>query len=248
MNTTIIFLRIISIFSLVYFFIILAYSGSQTSFLWFWPGLALFSFFISRFIAYISISNQIFSKILIIFFWIAILLFTSIEIIIFATSHTEPPANADYILILGAQVRGTRPSRTLQSRIQYAADYMKENTNTIAICCGGQGAHEEITEALAIKRGLMENQISEDRILLEEKSTNTVENINYGKELLPNIYSSKVLLITSDFHAFRAKQIGKKQGLANLSAVGSKEFMPTTISYYVREFFAILKDFFLGNI
>ena len=251
MNFSITLFRIIAFLSLAYFFLVFAYSGIQTSFLWFWIFLAILCFGLSYILPRLAAFHQagtIAAKALLALFWICAVFFIIIETIIITAGRSKPPPDADYVIILGAQVRGTVPSKTLKSRIQCAADYLKENTEAIVICSGGQGRGEDITEAQAIKQGLTANGISPKRILLEEKSTDTVENIAYSKLLIPDASSKKILLITSDFHTFRAKQIGKKQGLSNLFASGTSEFMITTVSYYVREVLAVTKDFIFGNL
>ena len=155
--------------------------------------------------------------------------------------------NADYVIVLGAQVRGTKPSLTLNMRIEAAANYLLENSKSIVICSGGQGEGEQITEALAIKQGLLNLGIEENRIQLEEKSTNTVENLKFCMEIIQDPYA-KVVVVTSDFHIYRAKKIAEHIGYHNLSMCSANEFLITTISYYVREFFALTKDCVAGNL
>ena len=89
---------------------------------------------------------------------------------------------------------------------------MKNNKKTIAIASGGQGAGEDISEAESIKRGLLKQGIDESRILLEDKSTDTVENIKYSKKLIPK-HLDTGLVVTNDFHLYRAKSIARDQGL-----------------------------------
>ena len=132
-------------------------------------------------------------------------------------TSTEVPKHADYIIILGARVKGEVPSLALQYRIDAAASYLKKNRESIAIASGGQGPGEDITEAEAIKRGLLAHGISSDRILLEDKSTDTVENIRFSKRLIPQNLKTG-LLVTNDFHLYRAKSIAKDQGL-NLEGI-----------------------------
>jgi uncharacterized SAM-binding protein YcdF (DUF218 family) len=179
--------------------------------------------------------------------WLGLSIFILAEGFIIAESLKAPKAQADYVIVLGAQVRGSAPSRTLNARILTAAEYLKENPDSMVICSGGQGEGELITEAQAIKDGLLANGISENRILLEEASTNTVQNLIYSKELITES-SALVVVVTSDFHIYRAKKIAEHLGYQNLSMCPANEFMYTTISYYVREFFALFKDMLIGNL
>ena len=154
-------------------------------------------------------------------------------------TNTEVPKHADYIIILGARVKGEVPSLALQYRIDAAASYLKKNRESIAIASGGQGPGEDITEAEAIKRGLLAHGISSDRILLEDKSTDTVENIRFSKRLIPQ-YLKTGLLVTNDFHLYRAKSIAKDQGL-NLKGIPAETPTVAIPKSYVREYLAITK-------
>ncbi|MEH7252628.1 YdcF family protein, partial [Neobacillus niacini] len=141
--------------------------------------------------------------------------------------------------ILGARVKGEVPSLSLQYRIDAAASYMKKNNETIAIASGGQGSGEDITEAEAIKRGLLQHGIDESRILLEDKSTDTVENIRYSKILIPK-HLHTGLLVTNDFHLYRAKSIARDQGL-NLEGLPADTPAIAIPKSYSREYLAITK-------
>lgn len=159
-------------------------------------------------------------------------------------TNTEVPKHADYIIILGARVKGEVPSLALQYRIDAAASYLKKNRESIAIASGGQGPGEDITEAEAIKRGLLAHGISSDRILLEDKSTDTVENIRFSKRLIPQNLKTG-LLVTNDFHLYRAKSIAKDQGL-NLEGIPAETPTVAIPKSYAREYLAITK-YYLVN-
>jgi uncharacterized SAM-binding protein YcdF (DUF218 family) len=154
-------------------------------------------------------------------------------------SNIEVPLHADYIIILGARVKGEIPSLALQYRIDAAANYMKKNKETIAIASGGQGPGEDITEAEAIKKGLLVHGISSNRIILEDKSTDTVENIRFSKKLIPDLLETG-LLVTNDYHLYRAKSIAKDQGL-NLQGIPAETPTIAIPKSYLREYLAITK-------
>ncbi len=143
---------------------------------------------------------------------------------------------ADYVIILGAQVKGDRPSKSLLRRIQKAAEYLKENPKTKVIASGGQGPREDITEALCIQNTLVDLGISKDRILLEEASTNTWQNIRFSAELVGKDH--RFVLVTNGFHLFRAMKTAKMQGLKCVDGLGAPEEPVLLVNYYVREFFA----------
>lgn len=149
------------------------------------------------------------------------------------------PKNADYLIVLGASVKGTVPSLALAERIHAAADYLKENKDTIAIASGGQGPGEEISEAESIKRELMKLGISEARIIKEDHSTNTYENIDFSKKLIPG--DAKLgLVVTNNFHMYRAISITRDRGL-EVEGLPAKTPGKAVVKSYTREYLAITK-------
>lgn len=154
-------------------------------------------------------------------------------------SALEPQRNADYMIILGAKVNGTVPSLALKYRIQAAANYLKENKNTIAIASGGRGHGEDISEAEAIRENLVKQGISESRILIENQSTSTVENIKFSKELIPKNLKSGII-VTNNFHLFRSIMTAKDQNL-DLSGIPAKTPKIIVVKSYIREYLAITK-------
>ena len=155
--------------------------------------------------------------------------------------------NLDYIIVLGAQVRENGPSVVLQYRLDAAIEYLNKNPDTICIVSGGQGVNEPFSEAEGMAKYLLENGIEMKRILLEDKSRNTVENIQNSKDLMGESYNG-VGIITNNFHVFRAVQIAKTQGLKGVSGIAADSnalYLPNNV---LRECCGILKDWFMNHI
>ncbi len=251
-KSTVYMLYFISTISFIYSIIIAAYSGIQTSFLWFWPFLGICCFGYARLLNRAAVqaqekSGRFPALLLTALFWFAFLFLFLTECLLLHTAKKEPSPNVSHIIILGAQVRGDTPSLSLQARIDTAAEFMLAHPQVTAICSGGQGPGENKTEAAAIRDGLIAAGIASDRILLEEASTSTVENLRFSQPLLPSPSSSTVI-VTNDFHCLRAGLIAGKCGYTDCSTLAAKQFLLTTPHYYIREFFALLKDFFAGNL
>ena len=153
--------------------------------------------------------------------------------------QTEVPKHADYIIVLGARVKGTVPSLAFASRIKAAASYLKENENTIGIASGGKGPGEDISEAESIRRELIKLGISESRILMENRSTDTYENIKYSMKLIPKNAQSG-LVVTNTFHIYRAVSIASDQGL-EVEGLPAKTPVQALVKSYTREYLAITK-------
>lgn len=165
-----------------------------------------------------------------------------------AAAATAPPAGLDEIIVLGAQVRpdGT-PSTVLRYRLDSAAAYLRENPRTRCIVSGGKGGNEPCSEAECMANYLRESGIDESRVVLEDRSRSTVENLRYSRELLASS-ADRVGIVTNDFHVFRACRIAARQGLTGacgISAPSDAWFLPNNL---LREVACVAKDFLLGNI
>lgn len=166
----------------------------------------------------------------------------------------------DYVIILGARVKGEKPAKSLMERIKAATEYLKENPEVKVIATGGKGKNEGIAEGVAIKRELLKNGISEDRIILEDKSKNTVENFRFSLEKIRNIENGKnknsenngnrkikVLIVTNDYHIFRSKNIARKVGFDNkdyeIYGLPAKTPLISIPQSYFREFLSNVNYF-----
>lgn len=251
-KSTIYLLDITSIVSVVYFAMIAFFSGIRTSFLWFWPFLAVCCAGASFFLRFAQghrsdMPWRVLSPVTVAVIWTAFLILFLTESYILNAASAAPGGEAQYMIVLGAQVRGDVPSLTLQARIDAAAEYLRAHPSVMVICSGGQGSGENKSEAAAIRDGLLDAGIEENRILLEEASTNTVENLRFCKELLPSA-DTPTIIVTNDFHCRRAGLIAKKCGYTNILSLPAGQFLLTTPHYFLREFFALFKDFLVGNL
>ena len=166
----------------------------------------------------------------------------------------------DYVIILGARVKGENPTKSLMERIKAATEYLKKNPEVRVIATGGQGKNENVAEGLEIKRELLKNGISEDRIVLEDKSKNTVENFRFSLEKIRDIENGKkaasnnkknqkikVLIVTNDYHIFRSKNIARKVGFDNenyeIYGLPAKTPLISIPQSYFREFLSNVNYF-----
>lgn len=173
---------------------------------------------------------------------VGILLFTITEVCIIREA-LDAKGKGDTVIILGAGVNGTVPSRTLQARLAKALEYAEENPNAVFVLSGGQGPGEDISEAECMRRWLTSRGVPEERLLLEDRSTSTQENVRFSRKLLlerdPD-YDGKVLLITEYYHVMRAKLMALDEGFTNVSARGAYTGLPVlAANYYIREAAAI---------
>ncbi|PTX01086.1 YdcF family protein [Pararhodobacter aggregans] len=128
-------------------------------------------------------------------------------------------------LILGAAVwPGGEPSPTLARRTAHAIGLYHAGHVGRIMGCGGLGTHPP-TEAALIARLCGEAGIPEDRILVEDRSTSTRENLRNAKALLPE--AARVVIVTDPYHAPRARLIAWQIGLrATTSSPGWDQIGP----------------------
>lgn len=176
-------------------------------------------------------------------FLLGVTIFLVVEsMIIFQSIEINIPLNSNYLIVLGARVRGETPSLALQYRLDVAYDYLEQNPNTQAILTGGQGAGETITEAEAMKRYLVQKGISPNRLLLENKATDTVENLTYSFEMIDSsLENPEVIVVTSKFHILRSKIIARELGW-RVDGIGARTLPFLIPTYYLREFFAVVAE------
>lgn len=120
----------------------------------------------------------------------------------------------DAIIVLGCGINGSLVTPQLASRLDVAIDYYKSNEKVIVVS-GGMGPGEDITEALAMEQYLIDRGIPKEKILKEEMSTSTYTNLINSKEILDRYFDAQynAVIITSDYHIFRAQNIAKDVGL-----------------------------------
>lgn len=180
-----------------------------------------------------------------ILFIIAFILFIIFLILFIITlskivSHCSGNAtNEKIIIILGCRVKGTKPTRALVSRCSAGYEHLIKNKDSIAILSGGQGADEEISEAQCMKSVLISMGIDESRLIIEDKSTSTRENLEFSKKIIQSLgYTGKIAIATNEYHLYRATLIARQCGL-NVSRLSGRSIRFLRIPAFTREVFGI---------
>jgi len=238
------FYILLGIINLIYFLFINARRISFSSFFLFLGIiLVLFGVFHIKFGNLIDVK---YPKIFLVFkvVMITILIsFLAVESLIAFEGSKKQPVKSDYILVLGAGLWGEIPSDVLYKRMDAALEYVNKNPDVKIILSGGKGPGEKITESEAMERYFVKHGVNKERIFREEKSTNTVENIKYTKELISTFDKREnisVTIATSNFHMLRSKLIARSAGFEvhEYSAPILSWLIPV---FYTREYFAVIK-------
>lgn len=161
------------------------------------------------------------------------------------SAEGSPDPEADYLIVLGCQVQGTVPSLMLRQRIDAAANYLKTYPDATCIVSGGQGPGEDVTEAACMYNYLTAAGIDSARILLEDQSTSTMENLRFSMALLEP--GATVAIVSNEFHLYRAGQMAENLGLDAKLIPADTELPILHASYSLREIFAVWKFHLLGG-
>ena len=159
---------------------------------------------------------------------------------LYGTTNTAT-YDEDVVIVLGAGIRGETVTALLARRLETAIAYHEQNPDALIIVCGGRGAQESIPEAVAMKRYLVERGVRAEAILTEETSASTFENVSFAREILEPIFEQgfSSVLITNDFHVYRAARIARYAGV-EVSHIGASTKWYTLPSNYLREMLAVM--------
>lgn len=180
---------------------------------------------------------------------IGILYFAGVEVPIIGASSGDSDFDADYVIVLGALVRGDEPSLSMVERTQAALDYMNTHPDTVVIVSGGQGDMEDISEAEAMYRWLVDNGADGSRIILEDKSTSTRENLANSFDIIRqrgDDPAKSTAVITSEYHIYRAKLIARDMGVELGGIPAETTWLSVKVNYFIREAFGVTYKLIFG--
>ncbi len=152
------------------------------------------------------------------------------------------PTGDETLVVLGCGVNGDRPSLMLYDRIKMAEQYLKEHPDAVCVASGGQGNRENISEAQCIKNELVYLGIDSGRIYIEDKSSDTRENIKNTLAVIEqNNLNKDMTIVTDAFHELRASIITSKLG-ATCSAYPSQTSPRLLLNFATREILALTAE------
>lgn len=178
-------------------------------------------------------------------FTIGLVIFIGIESIIIYNGHHHDTQKPDYLVVLGAGLRGRSISASLLYRLETALDFHDMYPDLKIVVSGGQGEGEDMTEALAMRNFLVDNGVNPNLIIMEDKSTNTYENFLYTKNVLEEETVKEdftITIISNNFHMYRAKFLAKEVGF-NTYGYPAPSHKASALVFYVREFFGVIKAY-----
>lgn len=173
---------------------------------------------------------------------LGIVFFVIIEIPIVENAAPDDDVSADWIIVLGAAVHGDTPSLSMVERVSAAYDYMTAHPGCTAVLSGGQGGNENMSEAEAMYRWLLDKGISPDRLITEDRSTSTLENLRFSLDIIRQSGgdTGSVAVVSSEYHIYRAKLIGETLGVSLAGIPAHTSYPSVRLNYFIREAFGVV--------
>lgn len=265
-----------AVLCILYFIVIVIYSGITTSFAFIWLLFAAALGLLAYGEHYYRMNPKkvpLWMPVSITTFCLAgVVIFAVVEILVFTGVAASTRGNLDYVIVLGARVKPDGLSNSLKKRLDKAIEYVEQNPDTVLVLSGGKGKDEPASEAEVMYAYLEYNGVNPENMVMETYSESTLENIAYSKVLIDRLQEEKRMeagrprppvdtgavetaeerpleigILTSNFHVFRAVQIAKKWGITHVSGIASGSDPVLFPHLCVRECLAILKDKLVGN-
>ena len=169
-----------------------------------------------------------------------------------ATPKDPPPDGflPRWIVVLGSSTPNEKPSPALQQRLDLVLRLAERYPEATVITSGGVDFKEVTPEARVMARYLQSNGLVAQRILEEDRSTSTYENLKFSKRVSMDAggsASSPMLIVTSDFHTMRAGWIARKAGLLDAYAAGAPTPLYMRYNAWLREYLACMSGFLFGE-
>lgn len=159
----------------------------------------------------------------------------------FIIKHKKIATDFDYIVVLGGSMKGIELSDLIKQRMLTSFAYYRTN-KSIMIFSGGK-SNGDIEESIAMKNFAVQNNIQDTDILLEKLAINTMQNIEYVRNLIQQqdgkYNSKKVCVITNNFHAYRTKLICNKMKV-NWTVIPAESNLNSKINTYLIELLAAI--------
>ena len=156
-------------------------------------------------------------------------------------SNKKSSSHYNVLICLGYKIFNNQLNDTLRYRLNLLINIAKLYPASRIILCGGLSESNTITEAELMKEYLIEKGIKKERIILEDKSATTAENIDNARIFINP--GESILLISSSYHCLRARLLCKKKGI-DVDTAGSGFPLKLLSNELLLEKYCLFKDVF----
>jgi uncharacterized SAM-binding protein YcdF (DUF218 family) len=165
--------------------------------------------------------------------------------------HALPSQPAAAIVVLGSGTPAGKVSPVLAARLDLAYERALASPGAVVVASGGVNFNQARSEAAVMGDYLRSKGMPPTRIVQEEQSISTAHNLLLSRRLLEErgivVARDPVELVTSDFHTLRARWIAQRAGYAQPRMVGAPTPLYVRYNAWLREYFAVISGFLLGE-
>jgi uncharacterized SAM-binding protein YcdF (DUF218 family) len=200
-----------------------------------------------------SVKLTLFTAVATLVFGYVSFLFVSYVIYAFIYGRVTTYGGADFVVVLGSGLKGGRrvtpllASRLDRSRQVCEALAARGAVGPLLIVSGGKGSDERVPEAEAMAGYLIDRGFPAGRLLREDRSRSTEENLRFSKALMDRSRpGSRCVIVTSNFHVFRTAILARRVGLDGqvTGAATAGYYWPSAM---LREFAAVFMSYRVIN-
>ena len=156
----------------------------------------------------------------------------------------KPSGDEAVGIVLGASLVNDEPGDELSLRCDAGYDWASQKDGRILVTSGGRGEKDSLSQGEAMKRYIVKKGLGTERILPEEKSVNTEQNMILSLQTLIQAgydESEPVVIISGGYHIFRSWCYAKWAGFENISAYPSRVRVFALLPDMYREGMATVK-------
>lgn len=117
--------------------------------------------------------------------------------------------SASWLLVFGKRLVGGRIDADYRSRLNIATALMSASQDRCLMLVGGSVHTDEISEAAAGQAYIEAAGVNARRLMCEEKSQNTLENLKHARELMQGKSTGIVAMISNRYHLARIQTIAR---------------------------------------
>ena len=147
----------------------------------------------------------------------------------------------DTVIVLGYGVKGEKIPAMLKNRLDKVLEYHAKNPDAAIIVSGGRGDENKDSEAEVMKNYLVSEGIESCKIIKEDKSRTTVENLKFSAALVEKNHTA--VLISNTFHIYRSEKYAKASGI-DIKHICAKTEWYDIPWIYIREVAMVVHMFF----
>ena len=165
--------------------------------------------------------------------WCFVMCFYMISFSVFCvliSGHEDVPVKENdkqqVVVVFGCQIHTEDwLSVELTSRLEKAKEVLDAYPDALCVVSGGKGEDEPVSEAYAMKKWLVTHGIDEKRILTEDNSTDTAQNVAFMLEMLKTKgYENNdcsFICVSSEFHTPRIYLLMTRAGVEHCATVSA---------------------------